>query len=653
MPKERLDISIILKAEKAAKEMKAFADSMKRNSNRAAKSVTAINNRLTRMRKNLLSMRTLMAGGIGVVAVKKLSDSFIEANDTAEKLQITLNSLLGSQEEGARLFEEMAKFAAKVPFEFEAIMKSATVLAGVLEGGVDEITNTIPLIADLAAAFGLTMEETTGQVQKMFSAGAGAADLFREKGILAMLGLQDGIKRSAAETKRILFEAWESEDSKFRGVADSLSDTWTGTVSMIADKWGQLMRRLGDLGLFQLMKDKLQEFDKAFGIFLDQNDAFFAERIPIWVKNIETFGSTVFRWAVNVKNVIVTIVNTYNSLPEVVREWGIILAIVGGAKIRIALATLTALGTKFDWVAKRMKGFANFFEGIFKTFTGEINFTDLIKMDDAELDKTLQGLKNTEEAVKNQTEAAKKAKEEYQKLFTLPEDPAFKKFKDADFEILPDPDNIEEELEETFEMYVDWADVIYQTNLKLSTRIKTLEAKTLSVRQQLLGEFGTSLTGVLSEGLQEWGGFFNSVLQGFKRMLAQMAAEMAAKSAIFGVLNAITGGGFSGIVGGFKKFLGFASGGFTGTGGSNDVAGVVHKNEFVVPQSMLQQNAGMLQALQGMQSGGSSNSTTFNVNLSGSFGEGMTESRMREMTRNIIIPQLKEAERSGLIGGIK
>jgi tape measure domain-containing protein len=38
---------------------------------------------------------------------------------------------------------------------------------------------------------------------------------------------------------------------------------------------------------------------------------------------------------------------------------------------------------------------------------------------------------------------------------------------------------------------------------------------------------------------------------------------------------------------------GFASGGYTGRGGVNEVAGIVHKGEYVVPQSMVDQSSGM------------------------------------------------------------
>lgn len=49
-----------------------------------------------------------------------------------------------------------------------------------------------------------------------------------------------------------------------------------------------------------------------------------------------------------------------------------------------------------------------------------------------------------------------------------------------------------------------------------------------------------------------------------------------------------------------KLFTGtFASGGYTGAGGVNEVAGVVHKGEYVVPQSQVDQSTGLPKALAG------------------------------------------------------
>lgn len=51
-------------------------------------------------------------------------------------------------------------------------------------------------------------------------------------------------------------------------------------------------------------------------------------------------------------------------------------------------------------------------------------------------------------------------------------------------------------------------------------------------------------------------------------------------------------------------FPGFATGGFTGRGGSDEVAGVVHKGEYVIPKSQVNQNTGQPM---------SSNTTTYNI----------------------------------------
>jgi hypothetical protein len=56
----------------------------------------------------------------------------------------------------------------------------------------------------------------------------------------------------------------------------------------------------------------------------------------------------------------------------------------------------------------------------------------------------------------------------------------------------------------------------------------------------------------------------------------------------------------------------FASGGFTGRGGVNDVRGVVHAGEYVVPQSGVDQSTGLPKAMSG---GNTQTITIQNVNL--------------------------------------
>ncbi len=200
--------------------------------------------------------------------LKDLAGGFLESGNATEQYQARLETLLGSQKEGSRLFKEMADYAARVPFEFNNVMASATQLAGVMKGGVNEIKAWMPMIGDLAAASGLSIEETTGQVIRMYSAGAGAADLFRERGILAMMGFQAGATYSAEETRKKMMDEWTKADSQFKGATDKLAGTWEGAMSMMKDKWFQFKDAVMKAGVMDWLKASLgllqNEMDAAF-----------------------------------------------------------------------------------------------------------------------------------------------------------------------------------------------------------------------------------------------------------------------------------------------------------------------------------------------------------------------------------------------------
>lgn len=94
----------------------------------------------------------------------------------------------------------------------------------------------------------------------------------------------------------------------------------------------------------------------------------------------------------------------------------------------------------------------------------------------------------------------------------------------------------------------------------------------------------------------------------------------AAKSIVKGIVDAIkdlvdgisdtASDAWSGITGGIssgwssvKKTFGFSEGGFTGVGGVNEVAGVVHKGEYVIPHWMLEADTGLYSTLENIRQG--------------------------------------------------
>lgn len=212
---------------------------------------------------SLKSAVTAIGPALAAMGIGYTVKSFIDAASTAENYQLRLKILLGSVEEGNRLFQNMSKYAAQVPFEFQKIMGAATSLSGVMKGGVDEVSKWMPLIGDLAAATGLGIEETTSQVIRMYSAGAASADLFRERGVLAMLGFQAGVSYSAEETRKMLMEAWESPTSKFKGATEEMKNSWTGLTSMASDAWNQFERLVMNTGIFNFMKAGLNEITES------------------------------------------------------------------------------------------------------------------------------------------------------------------------------------------------------------------------------------------------------------------------------------------------------------------------------------------------------------------------------------------------------
>ncbi|HUX58299.1 MAG TPA: hypothetical protein VMV77_15105 [Bacteroidales bacterium] len=226
--------------------------------------------------KTIFSLKgALLSLGLGLVA-----KSFVSAASTAEQYRVRLEVLLGSVSEASRMFKDMTEYAAKVPHTYQDIMGAATSLSGVMRGGVDEVKRYMPMIGDLAAVTGLSLQETTGQVIRMYSAGAASADMFRERGILAMMGFKAGVHYSMEDTRKMMFESWEKTDSQFRGATDKLGKTWKGLTSMLSDRWFQVRNKVMEAGIFDYIKEKMDLAIKKIDEFVESG------KLDIWADKI-------------------------------------------------------------------------------------------------------------------------------------------------------------------------------------------------------------------------------------------------------------------------------------------------------------------------------------------------------------------------------
>ena len=216
---------------------------------------------LGKLRSAVFNLQSAFVGlGAGLV-IRNL----VNTGKELENLQVRLKFLLKDTNEGAKAFDNMVKFASKVPFSLEEIQSGSGILATVTDNAKD-LQKMLEITGNVAAVTGLDFRTTAEQIQRSFSAGIGAADLFREKGVRNMLGFQAGATVSIQATVQA-FEDVFGRGGRFGKATDDLARTFTGTMSMLGDKVFAFKKTLLDAGFFNELKRQFGDLDK----FLEEN----------------------------------------------------------------------------------------------------------------------------------------------------------------------------------------------------------------------------------------------------------------------------------------------------------------------------------------------------------------------------------------------
>ncbi len=122
-------------------------------------------------------------------------------------------------------------------------------------------------------------------------------------------------------------------------------------------------------------------------------------------------------------------------------------------------------------------------------------------------------------------------------------------------------------------------------------RFKDIYNFVKNVVDNIIGWFG-GLKGNIVDGLK---GLYDAIVGPFKAPLDWIISKLDAILSKFGLINKQQSGFKSGMAGGGGGGSGggFASGGYTGSGPSNAIAGFVHRGEYVIPKNQVDQNTGM------------------------------------------------------------
>ena len=274
---------------------KLFIDIIARD--KATKALNGLQGGLAKVRSAVFNLRNAFLGlGAGLV-VRNL----VNTGKEIENLRTRLKFLLKDTTEGAKAFDNMAEFASRIPFSLEEISRGSGILATITDNAKD-LKNMLEITGNVAAVTGLDFRTTAEQIQRSFSAGIGAADLFREKGVRNMLGFQAGAAVSIEATAQA-FQRVFGQGGRFGKATDELAKTLEGTLSMIGDKVFNFKRVLLDAGFFSQLKKEFGDLDK----FLVQNSESI-ERIAIG------FGTTLAKAVKGISNIFVFLKENINAV---------------------------------------------------------------------------------------------------------------------------------------------------------------------------------------------------------------------------------------------------------------------------------------------------------------------------------------------------
>ena len=297
----------------------------------------ALGKSLGRLKSAVFSLQSAFIGlGAGLV-IKNL----VNTGQELENLRVRLKFLLKDTNEGAKAFENMVKFASKVPFSLEELQSGSGILATVTDNA-DDLQKMLEITGNVAATTGLDFRTAAEQIQRSFSAGIGAADLFREKGVRNMLGFKAGATVSIEDTVAA-FEKVFGRGGRFGQATDELAKTFTGTVSMIGDKIFAFKKTLLEEGFFEELKKQFGDLDKFLADNNEQLDNLaktIGENLAKALRGAVDAGKKVTPILMDIKNIFAGIIKTFNNLPEVFQQAGIIGAFLLGKKGFVGLAII-------------------------------------------------------------------------------------------------------------------------------------------------------------------------------------------------------------------------------------------------------------------------------------------------------------------------
>ena len=336
---------------------------------------------LTNLRSTVFSLQSAIIGIGAGLAVK----SILNVGSTVEQLRLRFAFLFKGVKEGDKAFAGLIDFASRVPFSLEEIQAGAGNLA-VVTKSAEELNEILAITGNVASVTGLDFRTTAEQIQRSFSSGIGSADLFRERGVRALLGFQAGVEVTTEETIA-RFRKLFGKGGEFERATEVLATSFEGTLSMLGDKLFKFRLDTAQAGFFDFIKTGLKEFNK----LIEDNQELvsdFGKRLSDGLieatKTIILTGTSIIQALLPVFSFIAKSISNlfavFRDLPQGVQTLGLIGFLMLG---RAGKGVVLVIGAAFDTIRSILGDLANAYAFFLEKL---VNGLDMLGMFQEEVD---------------------------------------------------------------------------------------------------------------------------------------------------------------------------------------------------------------------------------------------------------------------------
>lgn len=181
----------------------------------------------------------------------------VSFNDTLEQATIGFTTMLGSARRADSFLSDLAKFAARTPFEFEGLLDASKRMMA-LGFAAQDVIPTMTAIGDAAAALGSGQEGIDslitglGNIKTQGKVTSIAMMQLARAGVPSWQILADAIGKTTGETRKLVEQGLVSADAgiaalvdgmekRFPGMMAKMEDSWKGVTSTIKDIWSMTL----------------------------------------------------------------------------------------------------------------------------------------------------------------------------------------------------------------------------------------------------------------------------------------------------------------------------------------------------------------------------------------------------------------------------